>query len=81
MKKILSIAFALVIVVTCWSGYNNFNNNVGTFSTIGIDNVEAISGDEHGEPTIFCQKPYGVCWELDEYGNCRWSGCQSDYCS
>lgn len=81
MKKILTSAFAAAIAVACWSGFSNSNSNIGNSTSLKLANVEALTRTELPELIVFCQKPYGLCWERDVDGTCHWTGCMSDYCA
>ena len=83
MKKIVKIAF--VGAFAAIAGYGVYTSQkTELMSDLALANVEALAGGEGAEVTCSrtCSDGVGRCYRLyDEYGNCHFSGYQSDSCT
>lgn len=83
MKKIIKIAFIAVFAAV--AGYGIYTNQKSeTMSDLMLANMDALAAGEDVEITCSrtCSDGVGRCYKLyDEYGNCHFSGYQSDNCT
>lgn len=85
MKKVIKIAFAVVIMAAI--GYStHFSQNSKDVSDLALANVEALANNEEAGGEITCSRTcsdgVGRCYRVfDQWGNCHFSGYQTDNCT
>lgn len=79
MKRVMKAIFVVATAVAVWSGFSVSETEKN--STLRLADVDAITQSEVSDFHVFCQKPAGLCWKRDRYGECTWSGSMRDHCS
>lgn len=83
MKKLIKTAFVAVFAAVAGYGIS-VNQQTTVFPDFVLTNVEALASGEDAEITCSrtCSDGVGRCYKVyDEWGNCHFSGYQSDSCT
>lgn len=83
LAGLLFMVFTAVNVTVSKSYLGNERGN--QFSLVQLQ-AEAQSGTEcfyveNGVPVVSCGSDDGCCWYRDPFGDCRFSGSPTDYCT